>query len=426
MQISRTIQEIWRNEAVMRSTCHYFLVMFAIYCVQDFYFMILKDIVKQDSSKAIFLNLTAFISFPVSLTISVLIKLLDDHKLILVIQISLYIGSLIIECIIYKRYSLFWAIVSSILYNVGQGTVFTTMDLMKINALSLTGSLHLISIANIGASLGQMGGLLMGIILSYLEKDPIEMRQKLRYVSVLASCLCIYMVVSFSPKCDFSENTKVMGNEKVKRSIGSNIRGVLKLMLTPSYAIFITGLLCQCAVQKNIKFFQRDYIIKMGASEIGASVGQFINRGLTILCYSAVVYITSENMIFKYFLVSCIFGTFRAFFFIYIGKQRKFTSLYQTILIILFSVEDGFQNLSISRICNYLSPGHLKVYSMGVYTGTKNSLSIVLSTLLTAAINKSNKDITEEIYRRIWIYMSGLALISFLFSAVLIILNRVK
>ncbi|KAF7702616.1 hypothetical protein CDIK_0537 [Cucumispora dikerogammari] len=426
MEFLKTISKICQNQAAMSVTWHYFFIMLAIYCVQDFYFLILKDIVNQDSSKAILLNLSAVLGFPISLTIAVLTKIFKDHRPVLVVQMLLYIASLIIECCIYKSINWPLAIVSSVLYNIGQGTVFTTLDLMKINSLSRIGSLHLVSVVSIGASLGQMGGLAVGIVLSYFETDVKEMRQKLRFASLIFSIICLYIIINFSPKCDYSDKSTKQEEESKEIKTGTNIKDVLKLLITPSFIVFISGLLLQCAAQKNIKLFQRDYIIKMGASEVGASIGQFFNRGVSIICYTGVIYITTEKMIFNYFLISCLFCTLRSLFFLYIGKQGKFTSKQQLILIGIFSIEDGFQNLSISRICNYLSSAHIKVYALGIFTGTKNSLSIVLSTLISKMINKNNKDMTKETYWRIWITMSAIAAISFVFSIILLILKRKK
>lgn len=420
----------------MKITCLYFFSFCAVHSVESFLLKIMDKMMSNNVSNAFLLNYICIVKFISSMAMPYFQMKLKNHKLILSILYSSFILGLIFCNLVLKmeetklKYCL--SVIALIFYNIGTGSIFTMLEFIKINSLAKIRALHSVTILSVGCCLGSGIGNLPSAIIPRIYTEGTVEQYLLIYMicAIIFAIICILLTIFFCPDFDYSPNFNydrdpLETKNTNKLNFNQSMIRLLKLLRT-SFSIFVFGVCLLEALQSIIKLLLRHFSEHVNIKPEITSTFQLLRIVFQVSIYFCLLKVKKEKYIYIYYIICCIFCCLRPTLFFIANKNNSFSLKLCAFQSALTAAESGFQQLSISRICNNITPSDIKVYAHGFYLAIRNGLGPLLGNFICQQFSNKNAKLTQIIYNRIFFCSILMAIITLAISIILFLINYKK
>lgn len=391
----------------------YFFTFGSLHTLDLFILKAFESMSDKNFNKAIIVNYMTVFKAIAGMLMSFLTVKIKNHKLMLILIYFSFMIGLILFVIVtrMKEMTLFkyiLIVLGVVLYKSGYGSVLALLEFIKMNNVSKINSLHAITIISIACTLGSGFGHLPSTILPFFIKDDYWCIFYYEVLGAINTTICIVLCFVFCPEYDYSSNfdhrsssQKSNKNEKTD-SLGffQSLLELLKLHLT-KFFIFILCVLSFETLVGSIKLiisYLNQYITKNNAM---TSIMQQVRLIFQIILFVFLIPLKKEKYIYIYCIVACVCCGLRPLVFKLAMRKQGGVIFLLTLNAFFMALETGFQHLSLTRICNQLTPARIKTYSYGYYISLKNGAAPLLANMVCHIANKGQTKIQPDTLQRV-------------------------
>ncbi|KAF7693682.1 hypothetical protein CDIK_2184 [Cucumispora dikerogammari] len=429
----KKITEKYFNKTLMKITALYFFTFASVHSIDSFLLKTIDKMMNQNVGQALKLNYLCLIKFVASFSMSYITMKLKNHQLILCLLYGCFILGLVFFHIVIKmpmsNKKYVFAIIGLIFYYTGTGAIFTMLEFIKINSLAKIRALHSVTVLSVGCCLGSGLAFVSSIIQPLIYPNLSEATQLLvfKFFAVFFALVCILLIIFACPEFDYSPNFNYdkdpLENIKTnKLNFFQSIKVLIKLLGT-QFSLFLISVLLVETLQTIIKLLFRHFTERLAMKQEKNSLFHLFRIFCQVSMYFCVLKVQKEKYIYFYNILCSTVCCLRPILFFSANNSKVYSKTLFAFQSALQAVESGFQQLSLSRICNNLSSSDIKVYAHGFYLGIRNGLGPLLANFVCDFCNNGQKNLTQETYKKIFLYSISLGFISLTLSIILFFYN---